>query len=116
MLLINNYITRSCSTMSDDIPIIGICRHLNISICLGREHRIIPFGFPWIYTYVIKTRKEEDFERGNVSKMKFSTVFTIIAISVVYCKNPGLKTRITDAGLTYGKYMTNRHFMNKDEN
>ena len=63
-----------------------------------------------------KTRKEEDFERGSVSKMKFSTVFTIIAISVVYCKNPGLKTRITDAGLTYGKYMTNRHFMNKDEN
>ena len=42
-----------------------------------------------------------DFERGSVSKMKFSTVFTIIAISVVYCKNPGLKTRITDAGLTY---------------
>jgi hypothetical protein len=55
-----------------------------------------------------ETRKEEDFERGNVSKMKFSTVFTIIAISVVYCKNPGLKTRITDAGLTYGKYMCSR--------
>jgi hypothetical protein len=54
--------------------------------------------------------------RGGVSKMKFSTVFTIIGISVVYCKNPGLKTRITDAGLTYGKYMTNLHFMNKDEN
>ena len=64
----------------------------------------------------MKDKLEEEEGRGSVSKMQFSTVFTILAISVVYCKNPGLKTRITDAGLTYGKYMTNRHFMNKDEN